>query len=304
MEKILKFKAKSFYKRLDVFLNESIEELSRSEISKIILDEKVSINGKIAQKKNLPVEEMDKVVIHITKKKPFSEGYIPKIELEKLYEDDHILIINKPSGILVHPGSGIRKETIMDIFLYYYPGIKDIPDTDRPGIVHRLDKDTTGILILAKNQIAMELLQEKFRKREMQKTYTAITHSKPRFLNATIDLSIDKSKKSKTKYVVSDDETARDAITDYSLKESFDKFALLELYPKTGRTHQLRVHMAHQKTPIIGDKTYGKRDEETHMFLHASKMEFIHPITEEEISVSCPLPEHFSEKINFLNSKK
>ena len=302
MDKTAKFRAKTYFKRLDVFLNEKIDDLSRSEISKIILNEKVSINGEIAKKKNLPVEENDIVKIIIAEKKIFSDNYIPKIELEKLYEDDHILIINKPSGMLVHPGSGIRNETIMDIFLYNYPETKaDIPDSDRPGIVHRLDKDTTGVLILAKDERTMALLQEKFRLREMQKTYTALVHGIPRFLNGTIDLSIGRSRKSKTTFVISDEEDARDAVTDYSIKETFDKCALLELYPKTGRTHQLRVHMASQKTPIIGDITYGKRDNERNMFLHASKIEFIHPITGDEISVECPLPEYFTNKINSLS---
>ncbi len=298
MEKTVKLKAKLSYKRLDVFLNDIIIELSRSEISKIILNNKVTLNNKIVKKKNIPVEIDDIIEIIIAEKQNFSDNYIPKIELEKLYEDDYFIIINKPSGILVHPGSGRRNETIMDIFHYYYPKTINIPDSDRQGIVHRLDKDTTGILILAKDQNTMQLFQEKFKNREIQKTYTAIVHGKPRFLNGTLDFSIGRSKKSKTKFVVSDDEEARDAITDYSLIKPFEKSALLELYPKTGRTHQLRVHMAHQKTPIIGDITYGKRDNEKNMFLHASKIEFIHPITNEKISVQCPLPIHFKDKIN------
>jgi len=298
LEKTVKLKAKSTYKRLDVFLNDSIKELSRSEISKIILNDKVTLNNKLVQKKNIPVEVNDIIEIIILKKKEFSDGYSPKTELIKLYEDDYFIIINKPSGILVHPGSGRRNETIMDIFHYYYPKTINIPDSDRQGIVHRLDKDTTGILILAKDQNTMKLFQEKFKNREIQKTYTAIVHGKPRFLNGTLNFSIGRSKKNKTKFVVSDEEDAKDAITDYSLIEAFKNSAILELYPKTGRTHQLRVHMAHQKTPIIGDITYGKRDNEKNMFLHASKIEFSHPITNENISVQCPLPQHFKDKLN------
>ncbi len=302
MEKKTKFKAKEYHKRLDVFLTSSITELSRSEISKIISNGKVLINDEIIVKKNHPVEKNDLIEIIIAEKQEFSIDYTPTVELVKLYEDDNMLIIDKPAGITVHPGSGIRKETILDIFMYYYPEIKNIPNSDRPGIVHRLDKDTTGILLLAKNQNTMALLQQDFKNRNIHKTYTAIIHGKPRFINGTIDLPIDRSKKNKTKFTVSEDEGARTAVTDYKLLNNYNKFSILELYPQTGRTHQLRVHMAHQKTPIVGDKTYGKRDNDAHMYLHASKINFTHPITGEELLIRCELPKHFQEKISNLKT--
>jgi len=300
MEKKKRFKAETSYKRLDLFLSKNITEISRSEIAKLIKDGRVKVNNKIIQKKNIQLETDDTVEIIINEKENFEADYLPSKEFDKLYEDEYLLIINKPAGLTVHPGSGKRRETVMDILLYFYPSVKEIPDTDRPGIVHRLDRDTSGVLILAKDKNTMDLLQNLFKKREISKTYTALIHGKPRFINGIIDLPIDRNKKNKTKFIVSENEEARSALTEYKLIKNYGKISLMKLYPKTGRTHQLRVHTAHQKTPILGDKVYGRKDNEEHMYLHASKITFIHPVTEQDISISAPLPDYFMKKIESL----
>jgi 23S rRNA pseudouridine1911/1915/1917 synthase len=300
MEKKAKLKTKTSYKRLDLFLSKKITEISRSEIGKLIKEGKVRVNNEIITKKNTQLEKDETVEIIFDIREDFYKNYSPTLEFNKLYEDEYILIINKPAGLTVHPGSGPRRETVMDILLYNYPNVKKISDTDRPGIVHRLDKDTSGVLILAKDKKTMDLIQAMFKEREISKTYTALIYGKPRFINGIIDLPINRNKKNKTKFTVSEDEDARPALTEYKLIENYGKVSLLELYPKTGRTHQLRVHMAHQKTPILGDKVYGRKDNEEFMYLHATKINFIHPITEEEITITAPLPDYFKEKIKSL----
>ncbi len=297
MEKKKILKAESSFRRLDLFLSERIPELSRSEIAKLIKEGAVQIDDKIVSKKNIPLEAGNRVEIRIDEKEDYFDSYSPSQALTKLFEDESLLIIDKPAGLMVHPGSGNREETVLDLFMFYYPEVQNITDSERPGIVHRLDKETTGILILAKNDISMIAMQNLFKNRLVKKTYTAIVHGKPRFLNGTIDLPIDRSKKNKTKFTVSTEETAREAITDYTLIQSNETISTIALYPHTGRTHQLRVHMAHQKTPILGDRLYGKRDNESHMYLHASGITFEHPHSGQEISIESTLPSYFKERM-------
>ncbi len=233
---------------------------------------------------------------------PEKKEYTPSFELKKLFEDQYILIINKPAGISVHKGAGGQQETLLDVFGFHYPRIKEIEDTDRPGIVHRLDKATSGILILAKDRISMNRLQKQFKRREVKKTYLALVSGRMRYRSGTIDAPIVRSTRNRTRYIVTNwdhelAEKAREAITEYFVIREYHDFSFVRLMPRTGRTHQLRVHLSHYNNPILGDRVYGKGAKTTfeRLALHAYGIEFYHPITGHLIMSYSPFPSIFRE---------
>lgn len=299
-----RFTAKKTYPRLDHFLVESLPDMSRNQITKLIKENLVRLNGQPVNKKSPEILAEDVVDIEIPQ--PEKKEYIPSFELTKLFEDPYLLIIDKPSGIPVHKGAGEKVETILDVFRFYYPQINEIRGAyaDRPGIVHRLDKDTSGILLLAKDMVTMRRLQKQFKRREIQKTYLALVAGQMRYRSGTIDAPIVRSTRNRTRYIVSDRDNkaslhAREAITEYSVIREFRDFSYVRLSPHTGRTHQLRVHLSHAGNPILGDKVYGKATSFERLALHAYSIEFIHPITGLEIISYSPFPAVFRE---FLKS--
>ncbi len=290
-----KLKAKKDYQRIDLFLAEHLESYSRSQVEKLIRTGLVSMNQTVVKRKNIRIAAGDIIevtVLEETTLKPApSSADLP--ELHKLYEDERLVIINKPTGISVHPGAGEQKTTILDIFRSLYPQIDNIPDTDRPGIVHRLDKETSGVLILAKDEITMKRMQKKFKRREVRKTYLAFVRGKLRYMNGTIDIPIARNPKHRKKFMTVPYEyyeNAREASTDFSLIRAFDEFSFVRLNPHTGRTHQLRVHLAHFGNPILGDLVYGKGAKFKRLALHAYSIEFEHPWTEQTLIARSPLP--------------
>jgi 23S rRNA pseudouridine1911/1915/1917 synthase len=297
-----RFNADKKYSRLDHFLNESIPDISRSQIEKFIKGNRVKLNHQLVSRKNIEIAAGD--IVDIELPQPEKKEYDPSIELKKLYEDQYILIINKPAGISVHKGAGEQQETLLDVFGYFYPQIKEIEGTERPGIVHRLDKDTSGILILAKDKISMNRLQKQFKRREVKKTYLALVSGRMRYRNGTIDAPIVRSPRNRTRYIVTNWEhelakNAREAITEYSVIREYQNFSFVRLMPRTGRTHQLRVHLSHYGNPILGDRVYGKGTRTTfeRLALHAYGIEFYHPITGHLIVSYSPVPFIFR---NFL----
>ncbi|MGE5340116.1 MAG: RluA family pseudouridine synthase [Candidatus Omnitrophota bacterium] len=299
-----RFKAKRYYSRLDHFLVESLPGMTRSQIVKLIQDNHVTLNGKVVIKKNHEVEIDDVVDMAFPQiEKP---EYTPGFQLTKLYEDDYLLIIDKPYGVSVHPGSGEPHETVLDVFRYYYPQVNDIKtsDKERPGIVHRLDKDTSGVLILAKDTVTMRRLQKQFKRREVHKTYVALVYGHMRYRNGTIDAPIARSTRNRTRFKVVESDTeekAREAVTEYSVIREFDDFSFVRLFPLTGRTHQLRVHLSHSGNPVLGDPTYGKNHPFARLALHAYSVEFRHPITGVILQSFSPFPQIFRDflKKNF-----
>jgi len=296
-------KAQKNYPRIDHLLKESLPDKSRSKIEQLIKNQKVKLNNNIILKKSREVAENDTIEIQLetTQKRTIfasSSSYHSSIHLTKRFEDDYLLIIDKPCGISVHPGAGKPEETILDIYRFYYPEIKKIRNTERPGIVHRIDKDTSGILILAKDEISMKRMQKKFKKREVKKTYLALVSGKMRYQNGTIDAPITRNLRKRTKYTVSHRENnhnARDAITSYSVLFEFPDSSLVRLYPLTGRTHQIRVHLSYYGNPILGDKLYGKFKNFKRLALHAYAVEFFHPVTQNHITTNTPLPQIFRD---------
>jgi 23S rRNA pseudouridine1911/1915/1917 synthase len=284
-------------------LSSTLNQYSRADIQRFIKDGVVSLNSDHVSRKNTPVLQNDIIKINLPSR-PIVENYKPSFELKCIYEDDYILIIDKPRGVSVHPGaSKYPEETILDCFKYYYPRILEDTDSERPGIVHRLDKATTGVLILAKSHKIQIVFQEMFKKREIKKNYLAIVHNRVRFLKGKIEKPLIRSEKYRTKYVTATDgvKNSRDALTYYKLLFYHSNYSYLRLSPKTGRTHQLRVHLQSIRHPILGDKKYGKQqDKFPFLALHAYSIEFYHPYLNKNIFAHSPLPEELRD---FLSSK-
>lgn len=285
--------AGEYWERLDHFLAAAIQELSRSRIEKLIKNGRVTVNGRVETKKSREIFPADVVVAE-----PETEeetAYIPSRRLDKLFEDEWLLVIDKPAGLTVHPGAGEKRETVLDIFRHEYPQIGAMADSERPGIVHRLDKDTSGVLILAKTEEAVGRMQALFQEREMEKTYLALVVGAMRFRNGTIDQPLARSLKNRARFAVvgEEREDRREAQTEFSVIREFGVFSFVKLMPRTGRTHQLRVHLAHFGNPVLGDILYNKSrgKDFPRLALHAFRIAFDHPFTSERVQVTAPLPQ-------------
>ncbi len=293
MKKKLTFRVKEYWERIDQYLTAVLQPLSRSRIEKLIKNRQVTLNGAVLLRKSQEICPGDRITVEITGEE--ETVYLPSRPLQKVFEDEWLLVIDKPSGLPVHPGAGEKQETVLDIFRFHYPQVAAFADQERPGIVHRLDKDTSGVLILAKSEEALERMQELFQEREMQKTYLALVKGQMRFRNGTIDLPLARSTKNRARFAVvgEDSEGGREAVTDFAVIREFEKFTYVRLMPHTGRTHQLRVHLSYFGNPILGDILYGNRKQLDlpRLALHAYEIEFVHPFTGNGIRVTSPLPE-------------
>ena len=293
MKKKIYLKVTRSFPRIDLFLREKLGSTPRSRIEKMIEQGRVLLNQRAVGRKNQKLVAGDR--IEVEWESP-PETPPPSLVLNRLFEDEWLLAIDKPSGIAVHPGPGPRKETILDIFRHQYPQIEKMEEKERPGLVHRLDKDTSGILLLAKDENTMLKMQKRFKQRKVEKTYLALVSGRMRYRNGTIDAPIARSLRNRTKFEVPRDDPgghARDARTDFSVVYEFPEFSLVRLHPHTGRTHQLRVHLAYFGNPVLGDRLYGKESGKKffRLALHACSLSFAHPGSGNWISVRCPMPE-------------
>lgn len=272
--------------RLDLYLKEKLKNYSRTKISQYIKEGLILVNNKKVKPKLLLKGGEEITIKTFTKRKNILIPLNIQPEPEILYEDEDFLIIDKPALVNVHPNlNNINQPTIASWLIFKRPQLKNVgEDPLRPGIVHRLDKDTSGILVIAKNQESFNYLKEKFKNREIYKEYLALVWGKIPYLKGEIDFSLARSKKSpfRQKAVVSQEKKSkktRSAITFYEVLKRFKNFTLLKVIPKTGRTHQIRVHLASIGFPVVGDKEYGKQKNKkiilNRHFLHASYLEFI-----------------------------
>lgn len=284
------YKGKEYYlaklqkttKRLDTYLYEHYKEISRSRWQKYIKDSRVSINGKTITTPSYEIDDKAIIDIKLPEEKKFE-----KEKLDILYLDDNIIVINKPAGILTHAkGADSDEFTVADFFKRYSTYALD---TNRAGIVHRLDRDTSGVIIGARNNETANLLKKQFAKRLTKKTYIAITTGIPKLEKARIDLPIARNPKKPATFKVSSN--GKVAITDYKVLKTNENYALIELMPKTGRTHQLRVHLNYINCPILGDKVYGAKKADR-MYLHAEKLEITIP-NKGRITFEAKLPKEF-----------
>jgi pseudouridine synthase, rluA family len=279
---VIMFKISPTKVRLDIYLSTKFDTtISRSLWQKYIKAGYVSVNNKVATTPKFEVDETDEIALNLPEKEQAD------VDLPILYEDDDVIVVNKPSGLLTHAKGGLSDEpTVAEIIR---PKTSFATDTDRPGIVHRLDRDTSGLLIIAKNPESAAHLQRQFAERTAKKTYIAITDGKPKLNAAKIDLPIGRNPSAPSTFRI--DPNGKPAQTTYHVLAENDAQSLVELKPTTGRTHQLRIHLAHLNAPILGDRVYGKSSD-CRMMLHAQKLEITLPSGERKV-FEATIPDEF-----------
>jgi len=286
--------------RIDKYLSNNTE-LSRTLISKMIEDEYILVNNK-KTKNNYKVKKDDIIII--------KEDYVSvvdivpeEMDLNIVYEDDDVIVINKDSGVVVHPGNGNYTGTLVNGLMYYTNNLSDINGEVRPGIVHRIDKDTSGLIIVAKNNKSHEILSEYFQNKTITRTYIALIKGELTTNSATIDAPIGRSETDRKKMAVTS-KNSKHAITHLTVLKRYKGYTLVKLKLDTGRTHQIRVHMSYIGHPVYNDPVYtNDKCSDFGQFLHSYSMEFIHPITKENIYLECPLPEYFVSHLKCLEEK-
>lgn len=282
--------------RLDKYLVSN--DRSRSTVAKMLDGNFILVNGKI-EKPSYKVKMDDVIEI----KDGFKENVdiVPtKMDIDIVYEDNDIIVVNKPSGLVVHPGSGNYDNTLVNGLMEYTNNLSDLNGDERPGIVHRIDKDTSGLLLIAKNNKTHQILTEYFKNKEVKREYIALICGVFPHDTALIDAPIGRDPKDRKKMAVIAD-NSKEAITHLKVLKRYKNYTLVSLVLETGRTHQIRVHMNYIGYPVYNDPVYNtKKSTEFGQFLHSYKMDFIHPITKEQMHFECPLPEYFQSFIDSL----
>jgi len=287
-------------KRLDSYVSEYIEDVSRSYISQLIKEGLILVNGE-KKKPKYVVKKDDKIQIQLPKRETL-EPEAEEIPLDIVFEDEDIIIINKPKGLVVHPAPGNKTRTLVNALLNHTKDLSTINGNTRPGIVHRLDKDTSGLLVVAKNDLAHKRLVEQLKKHEIKRVYVALVHGIVERDEATINAPIGRNPRNRIKMAVTNI-NSKEAITHYRVLERFDDYTYVEASLETGRTHQIRVHMAYINHPVVGDPLYTRRKNEfgikTQM-LHAKRIGLKHPSLGEYMEFEVQPPQEFNEVIKLL----
>lgn len=303
MKKIV-VKDNSLNKRLDVYITDEMPELSRTAVKRLIDEEKILVNEK-KQKSSYKPESGDIITIDMPEAHEI-DLKAQDIPVPVIYEDNDIIVVNKPKGMVVHPANGNPDGTLVNAILAMCKdSLSGIGGEIRPGIVHRLDKDTSGLLIVAKNDEAHMKMSRQIQDREVTKRYIALVRGVIAENEATINLPIARSTKDRKKMAV--DKNGKDAVTHFKVLKRYDNYTLLELKIDTGRTHQIRVHMSYIGHPVVGDSVYSNGKNEFGVegqMLHARYLEFKHPITEEKLKLEAPIPEYFEEVLEQLKNRE
>ncbi len=311
--------------RLDIFLSEKIEDWSRSRLKKLIDEGDVLVNGG-AIKSSYKLRDGDEISVELTEQE--GDNFEPEdIPIEVVFEDEYLAVINKPAGMVVHPGAGVPNGTLANAIAYKFKIQNSkfkIEDEDeeiqnpkskiqnRIGIVHRLDKETSGLIVVAKNELTHEKLSAQFHDRKVKKSYVALVHGFVRKLEGKVEEPIARDRKNRVKMAV--DKNGRNALSIYKVRKRFESFTLLDVDIKTGRTHQIRVHLSHINHPIVGDETYnGGRDNQIpdaqlrkairnleRFFLHAEKLSFTHPVTKAKMDFEQLMPDELTNLLKLL----
>lgn len=290
-------------KRLDVFLSEVLPDISRSHIKTLIEENKVLLNGK-SKKSGEKLKAGDEIFVEIPEPKNL-ETVAQNLPIEIVYQDNDVAVINKAQGMVVHPANGNDDGTLVNALLYHLDNLSSINGVIRPGIVHRLDKDTSGLLLIAKNDIAHKSLASQIEQKTCKRHYLALVHGNFANDSGQIQTYIGRNPKDRKQMAVVDADKGKIAITNYYVQKRFKGYCLVEFVLQTGRTHQIRVHSKHLGHTIVGDEVYGHKDKNfktNGQLLHAYKIEFSHPTTNERILLECPLPEYFIKALNKLES--
>jgi len=291
-------------KRLDTYIPSVDTDITRTSAQRLIEDGNILVNGKNA-KVSYKIQENDKISVEIPKPKQI-ELKAQDIPIEIIYEDSDIIVVNKPKGMVVHPANGNPDGTLVNaIMAICKDSLSGIGGEIRPGIVHRIDKDTSGLLIVAKNDNAHVKMSEQIKNHEVKKTYIALVRGVFKENEATIDMPIGRSTSDRKKMAVN--KNGKNAITHIKVLKRFDKYTLLRVNIETGRTHQIRVHLSHIGYPIVGDYTYSNGKNEFDVIgqcLHAQKLEFKHPITQKDMCLEAELPQYFKDILDKLKDRE
>lgn len=295
--------AEDALKRLDKYITEKEEELSRSRIQGLIETSSIQVNG-MAAKANYKVKEQDQILILVEDDREL-EVEAEDIPLDIRYEDADVIVINKPKGMVVHPANGNQKGTLVNALLFHCKDLSGINGVLRPGIVHRIDKDTTGLLIVAKNDVAHASLSQQLQTKTVNRLYYALVHGVIPHDFGTIDAPIGRDVNDRQKMAVTAN-NSKDARTHFKVIERFQEYTLVECRLETGRTHQIRVHMQYIGYPVVGDEKYSYRKtmKTNGQLLHAYQLTFQHPRTKEQVTVDAPLPKQFEDILQELREKE
>jgi 23S rRNA pseudouridine1911/1915/1917 synthase len=292
--------------RLDAWLAMQLPEFSRSRLQKLIAQGQVYLGERVCVDKKYRLKSGERVCVTIPP--PENLDLIPEsIALDILYEDEHLLIVNKPVGMVVHPSAGHDTGTLVHVLLAHCP-LSTIGGVHRPGIVHRLDKDTSGAIAIAKSDFAHQHLQQQLKDKTARREYLGVVYGTPKTDRGTIDLPIGRHPIDRQKQaIVSIDNGGRSAVTHWQIEERLHSFALIRFRLETGRTHQIRVHAQQMGHPIVGDPVYGSgRSIGVNLpgqALHAQKLELIHPVTGSIVSVTAPIPAYFQKLLQVLRHR-
>jgi 23S rRNA pseudouridine1911/1915/1917 synthase len=289
--------------RLDLYLSNELDEISRTYIQKLIKENLVKVNG-VHKKSSYLVKEGDTIKVELPEPKKLE--IIPEnIPLDIVYEDKDLAVINKPQGMVVHPAPGNYSSTLVNALLYHMDSLSSINGIIRPGIVHRLDKDTSGLLLIAKNDFTHRQLSNQLKERYIHREYIAIVHGILHNDSGRIDAPIGRDPRNRKKMTVIS-KNSKEAITNYWVLDRFSKYTFAKVRLETGRTHQIRVHFSYINHPIVGDPLYSSGKNEFNLdkqLLHARKIGFVHPRTKEHMEFECDIPEPFKGIVDKLSKR-
>ena len=294
--------------RLDRWLAQNLPDLSRSRLQKLIVDGCVEVNEEICQTKKRLVEKGDRLQVNLPPIEVLSVE--PEdIPLDILYEDKEIIFVNKPAGLVVHPAPGHEDGTLVNALLFHCQDLASIGGVKRPGIVHRLDKDTSGVLVVAKTDIAHQSLQKQIKDKVALREYLGVAHGSVKSDSGTIDLPIGRHLINRKRMTVLPlEKGARKAVTHWQVAERLGNYTLMKFRLETGRTHQIRVHTTHTGHPLVGDPVYGSGVSVgvnlCGQALHAQKLGLFHPISGEWLEAIAPLPQNFTKLLRVLRTRK
>jgi 23S rRNA pseudouridine1911/1915/1917 synthase len=296
MDKAYRFTADEGGVRLDKYVGEKCPELSRTYAQKLIADGLIRVNGGVV-KAGFRLSAGDRVDVVIPPAAP-SPLSPEAMSLDILYEDDDLLVVNKPPGLAVHPAPGLRGHTLLNAILFHFPHLADIGQSLRPGVVHRLDKDTSGVMLVAKNGAAQANLVDQFKNRAVVKVYMALVKGRLTPEDGIIEAPLGRDSRNRKRMAVVGEGRGREARTRYHVVKYTDGYTLLEVSPETGRTHQIRVHLKAIGYPVVGDPVYGVKSEHlARQFLHACRLGFRLPSTGEYVEFTAGLPPDLAQAL-------
>ena len=296
---LVSFTVEAGGERLDKITPAHVPDLSRATAQRLIKAGEVTVNGR-PSKPSYRVQVGDEVVVRVPIEMP-APVVAENIPLDVIYEDDALLVVNKPAGMVVHPAYGHASGTLVNAVLAHCPQIADVGGPDRAGVVHRLDKDTSGLILIAKDGVTRATLQRQFKRRQVAKTYLALVEGQMQPREGVVEAPVGRDKRQRKKMAVV--RSGREARTMYRAIEYFANYTLLEVRPHTGRTHQVRVHLSWLGYPIVGDAVYGRHRQRLlrgRHFLHAARIRFSHPATSEEVEFEAPLPPKLADVLKQL----